>query len=474
MTTTANESTVYCPVPAGDSSVAPKESVSKQTFALKVQHNDDIRRIVCPELTVESLIKKAAEVFKLREPRILLKYQDSEGDLVTITTDEDLFDAQRIAMQRGTLLRLTLALKKPREAGAQPKAASHEVPLQLQDPFADVSSPLAYRQQKKALKEQKKRLKESALADASSPLAYRQQKKALKEQKKCLKEEKKESKKEWKLLKKEAKHHAKIGAFNLPAEATALPQEEKRWRDLTPEEKVARRMAKRQANEEERAARREARIAERRKMMQERGVRNKVVARFVKHITIPDGTKLEPNQPFVKTWRMRNEGETDWINCKLLFVSKRNGDILGAASEEVAIASPVPTGAEIDISVNMVAPEQPGRYVGFWRLANAEGRKFGQRIWVKVDVVCSSSSSDEEPKSAAPSYDNLEDEVAASFIEIKEEKEVPPAEPAPSQPTMAELLRKLKDLGFTDVGKNIPLLKKHNGGIHAVITELLA
>lgn len=446
MTTTANESTVYCPVPAGDSSVAPKESVSKQTFALKVQHNDDIRRIVCPELTVESLIKKAAEVFKLREPRILLKYQDSEGDLVTITTDEDLFDAQRIAMQRGTLLRLTLALKKPREAGAQPKAASHEVPLQLQDPFADVSSPLAYRQQKKALKEQKK----------------------------CLKEEKKESKKEWKLLKKEAKHHAKIGAFNLPAEATALPQEEKRWRDLTPEEKVARRMAKRQANEEERAARREARIAERRKMMQERGVRNKVVARFVKHITIPDGTKLEPNQPFVKTWRMRNEGETDWINCKLLFVSKRNGDILGAASEEVAIASPVPTGAEIDISVNMVAPEQPGRYVGFWRLANAEGRKFGQRIWVKVDVVCSSSSSDEEPKSAAPSYDNLEDEVAASFIEIKEEKEVPPTEPAPSQPTMAELLRKLKDLGFTDVGKNIPLLKKHNGGIHAVITELLA
>lgn len=450
MTTTANDSNVYCSVPAGDSSVAPKESAIKQTFALKVQHNDDIRRIVLPEISLESLIKKAAEVFKLREIRILLKYQDEEGDLVTITTPEDLFDAHRIAMQRGTLLRLTLVLKQKKEAGiVQAKAVpSHALPLQLQDPFADAASPLAYRQQKKALKEQKKRLKE----------------------------EKRESKKEWKLLKKEVKHQAKHGAFNLPAEATAAPQasepQEKRWRDLTPEERVARRIAKRQANMEERGERREARCAARRQSMEERGVRNKVVARFVKHVTIPDGTKLEPNQHFVKTWRMRNEGEVEWVNCKLLFVSKRNGDILGAASEEVPIASPVPSGAEVDISVNMVAPEQPGRYVGFWRLTNAEGRKFGQRIWVKVDVVCSSSSSDEEPKSAAPSYDNLEDEVAASFIEIKEDKEVP-AELA-SKPTMAELLRKLKELGFTDVGKNIPLLKKHDGDIPAVITELLA
>jgi len=421
--TTANDSKLGS-IPAAGGSTATPQGSSVQTFALKVQFNDDIRRIVLSDLDISPLIKKAAEVFKLREHHILLKYQDEEGDFITITTSEDLCDAHRLAAQRSAILRLVLTVKKRNEE-------------------REASSPVA------------------------SPLTIKHQKEALKEQKKILKEQKKEIK----LIEKEAKRQAKAGHFQPSTDGvapSALPVEEKRWRDFTPEERMAHRMARRQANLEERQARCEAKRAVRRQATQERGerVRNKVIARFVKHVTIPDGAKLEPNQHFVKTWRMRNEGETDWVDCKLLFVSKKNGDLLGAASEEVIIASPVPAGSEIDISVNMVAPQQPGRYVGFWRLSNPDGRKFGQRIWVKVDVVSSSTSSSDEEETR--SLEKLEDEIAASFVEIKDEKADKP------KPTMAEMLRQLKELGFTEVGKNISLLKKHDGNINAVITELIA
>lgn len=49
---------------------------------------------------------------------------------------------------------------------------------------------------------------------------------------------------------------------------------------------------------------------------------------------------------------------------------------------------PVPTaapGEEVLISVPMVAPTLPGKYVGYWRLVTAEGKKFGQRVKVRTN-----------------------------------------------------------------------------------------
>ena len=264
--------------------------------------------------------------------------------------------------------------------------------------------------------------------------------------------------------------------------------DKKCWRDLSEEERVARRQAWLNMTEEERtakcAARREAwrnmseeeRAAKRAACLEARrqraggGCRNNRIARFVKHVTVPDDSTFEPNQAFVKTWRIRNEGPLEWTNCKLVFVSKVHGDLMGAP-EEVSLPCPVPSGQEVDISVNMTAPKLPGRYVGFWRLSNAEGRKFGQRIWIKIDVVCPSSSSDEEdvkttetpatPTSSAP--------VAATTTSAPEVQQ-----PAKKTPTIAESLKRLKDMGFTDVAKNIGLLKQHDGDINKTIADLLA
>ncbi|MBN9348856.1 MAG: hypothetical protein J0I48_22080 [Devosia sp.] len=52
-------------------------------------------------------------------------------------------------------------------------------------------------------------------------------------------------------------------------------------------------------------------------------------ARFVRDVSVPDGTILQPNEPFVKTWRFRNELDRPWpLGTRLLFVGK-NSDRLG-------------------------------------------------------------------------------------------------------------------------------------------------
>jgi next to BRCA1 gene 1 protein len=96
------------------------------------------------------------------------------------------------------------------------------------------------------------------------------------------------------------------------------------------------------------------------------------------------GNALAPGERFTKTWRMRNEGSSAWAdNTVLAFVG---GDQLGAP-DSVLIPSTVGAGEEVDISVNMVAPSIPGRYVSYWRLCAPEGIRFGHRVWVDIQVA---------------------------------------------------------------------------------------
>jgi len=45
-----------------------------------------------------------------------------------------------------------------------------------------------------------------------------------------------------------------------------------------------------------------------------------------------------------------------------------------------------PVDKEIDVAVDFVAPTRPGRYISYWRLASPSGQKFGQRVWVHIQV----------------------------------------------------------------------------------------
>merc|ERR1719379_2935105 len=48
----------------------------------------------------------------------------------------------------------------------------------------------------------------------------------------------------------------------------------------------------------------------------------------------------------------------------------------------------VAPGGEVDVAVDLVAPSELGRFVGYWRLTGRFGRrKFGQRVWCHIQVV---------------------------------------------------------------------------------------
>jgi polar amino acid transport system substrate-binding protein len=96
--------------------------------------------------------------------------------------------------------------------------------------------------------------------------------------------------------------------------------------------------------------------------------------------------EVAPGQAFEKGWRVRNSGTCAWDNSYSFAYG--HGNVLAShmAGVPVAIAGQVPTGAEYDIKVNLVAPQVPGVYWAFWQMRDDRGVPFGDSIWVRIRV----------------------------------------------------------------------------------------
>jgi Ig-like domain from next to BRCA1 gene len=112
-------------------------------------------------------------------------------------------------------------------------------------------------------------------------------------------------------------------------------------------------------------------------------------AKFIEDVTIPDGTKINPGSGFTKTWRLENFGACTWTtDYKLVFVK---GDQM-SAPQEIPIPTVVKPGDKIDLSVNMIAPINPGEYESYWKLQDSSGQLFGtgtfaeNSIWAIIEV----------------------------------------------------------------------------------------
>lgn len=121
--------------------------------------------------------------------------------------------------------------------------------------------------------------------------------------------------------------------------------------------------------------------------------RPKLDSRFILDVNIVDGTMVAPSTPFTKIWRMHNNGSIVWPKgTQLVWIG---GDKLtDAISVEVEIPdNGVAVGNELDIAVDFKAPELPGRYISYWRMGSPSGVKFGQRVWVLIQVDASTKDS---------------------------------------------------------------------------------
>jgi hypothetical protein len=117
-------------------------------------------------------------------------------------------------------------------------------------------------------------------------------------------------------------------------------------------------------------------------------------AEFVEDVTVPDGYAFQPGASFVKTWRLKNSGTSTWTRTyTIVFI---DGSLMGAQAA-VPLPNNVPPGETIDISVDLIAPQEEGSQRGDWKLKNTNGQLFGVGIeadepfW--VDILVSESGS---------------------------------------------------------------------------------
>jgi next-to-BRCA1 protein 1 len=112
-----------------------------------------------------------------------------------------------------------------------------------------------------------------------------------------------------------------------------------------------------------------------------------MMARFVKDVSINDGTQIEAGALFTKTWTMRNDSVAEWPEA--VHIMHVGGDAVAVDGAKVKLpVQRAQCGEEVDISVQLKAPTRPGRYVSYWRLMDRDtNHRFGHRVWVDFTVV---------------------------------------------------------------------------------------
>lgn len=100
-------------------------------------------------------------------------------------------------------------------------------------------------------------------------------------------------------------------------------------------------------------------------------------------VNTPDGTQMTPNQEFVKTWKIKNNGSCVWGAGYGLIYAGYSDKMSGLPQP---LAGVVSIGQEVEVSVSFKAPAKTGEYVSAWQVANASGIPFGKPFYVKILV----------------------------------------------------------------------------------------
>ena len=104
---------------------------------------------------------------------------------------------------------------------------------------------------------------------------------------------------------------------------------------------------------------------------------------WLKDVTIPDGTQLKPNEVFIKTWVVQNNGGCAWPPG--FTFSHVGGDLI--RGQTVTLDEPIPVSAKREISVKLVVPSGiNGLIQSSWRKTDADGNYFGDTLSVNILV----------------------------------------------------------------------------------------
>jgi hypothetical protein len=113
-------------------------------------------------------------------------------------------------------------------------------------------------------------------------------------------------------------------------------------------------------------------------------------SKFIRDVTIPDGTIMQPGEEFIKTWEICNSGNVPWQNRYLTRMGAYNAPALIFSPKRVKIPFTAP-GSNVEISVKMKAPEVATTTSATWKMTYGSGElcfperyKYGLAIIIHV------------------------------------------------------------------------------------------
>lgn len=139
---------------------------------------------------------------------------------------------------------------------------------------------------------------------------------------------------------------------------------------------------------------------------------------FVRDITYPDNSEVDPGEEFTKTWLLKNSGTCTW-NSNYSIVFDR-GEALGGPASAPLTSGNVAPGEEVEVSVRLRAPAEEGTYQGFWKLRNQAGQVFGlgsqadKEFWVRIQVETGGEGDDGDV--AEGPYDFIASASSAEWV----------------------------------------------------------
>lgn len=122
-------------------------------------------------------------------------------------------------------------------------------------------------------------------------------------------------------------------------------------------------------------------------------------ARFIQDSSLPDRSLVAPGLVLKKSWDIENAGMAMWPFGTRLY--QLRGNLPMVESDDGNVVPRVEPGKRSQVSVMVRVPDTPGRYTSYFRLGDMQKNFFGPRLW--CDVVCSiNGATDIESVQVAP------------------------------------------------------------------------
>lgn len=122
-------------------------------------------------------------------------------------------------------------------------------------------------------------------------------------------------------------------------------------------------------------------------------------ASFVSDVTLPDDTCVSAGARLTKVWLVRNTGSKQWpLGTRVTF----NGGFQHSCQESFSVPAALPHEA-VEVSIETMAPGEPGGYLQVWRFVGPDGNKFGDRLWISLQAVIAELVGNDGPNTSSVS-----------------------------------------------------------------------